>query len=107
MEERVKGYQFTDIERVAWRKSTFADGVEVKDLGSADGRSMQLVRFAAGAEFPLHRHEGPEFIYLIEGVAIQGGQTLSAGWASVAAAGTTDANFHSPTGCMFLTVYTD
>ena len=100
-------YQFINANNVPWRKSSFAPGIEVKDLGSADGRSMQLVRFAAGASFPLHRHEGPEFIYLLEGVAIQEGESLSAGWAAVAALGTTDSNFHSPAGCVFLTVYTD
>jgi hypothetical protein len=38
------GYQFTDANTISWRKSTFAEGVEVKDLGSVDGCSMQLVR---------------------------------------------------------------
>lgn len=100
-------YQFTDANDVPWRKSTFAAGIEVKDLGGANGRSMQLVRFAPGASFPLHRHAGPEFIYLLEGSAIQEGQELSAGWAAVAATDTTDSNFHSPAGCVFLTVYAD
>lgn len=100
-------YQFIDANLAPWRPSTLADGVEVKDLGAADGRSMQLVRFAPGASFPLHRHDGPEFIYLLEGAAIQEGRQLSAGWASVAAAGTTDAGFRSPDGCVFLTVYSD
>lgn len=100
-------YQFNDANALAWRASTFAAGIEVKDLGTSDGRSMQLVRFAPGAAFPLHRHQGPEFIYLLEGGAVQEGRQLAAGWASVAAAGTTDAHFHSPQGCVFLTVYTD
>ena len=78
----------------------------VKDLGTADGRSMQLVKFSPGTSFPVHRHEGPEFIYLLEGVAFQEGQRLLPGWAAVAAAGTTDFHFHSPEGCVFLTVYT-
>jgi quercetin dioxygenase-like cupin family protein len=103
----MKGYQFKDAQSIGWRKSTFADGIEVKDLGTANGTSMQLVRFAAGASFPLHRHNGPEFIYLLEGDAVQEGQVLSAGWAAVAETGTTDSNFHSPAGCVFLTVYTD
>jgi len=92
---------------MAWRKSTFADGVEVKDLGTANGRSMQLVKFARGAVFPLHRHGGPEFVYMLEGVAYQEGQELRQGWSAVAAEGTVDTNFHSPEGCIFLTVYTD
>jgi quercetin dioxygenase-like cupin family protein len=103
----VSDFQFNEASGIAWRKSKFADGIEVKDLGTANGRSMQLVRFAPGASFPVHIHSGPEFIYLLEGRAIQEGQQLSAGWAAVAAAGTMDKNFHSPEGCVFLTVYTD
>ena len=95
-------YQFNDADAVAWRKSTFAEGIEVKDLGAANGRSMQLVRFAPGASFPLHRHEGPEFIYVLEGIAFQEGQQLSAGWAAVAATGTMDLDFHSPHGLHIL-----
>ncbi len=34
---------------------------------------MQRVRFAAGATFPRHRHTGPEFIYALEGEAVQNG----------------------------------
>jgi hypothetical protein len=29
------GYQFNDANNIAWRKSTFAEGVLVKDLGAA------------------------------------------------------------------------
>jgi anti-sigma factor ChrR (cupin superfamily) len=43
---------------------------------------MQLIRFAAGASFPLHKHLGPEFIYLLEGTAIQEGKSLSTGWSA-------------------------
>jgi anti-sigma factor ChrR (cupin superfamily) len=101
------GYSFLDSHLSPWRKSTFAPGIEVKDLGTANGQSMQLVRFAPGASFPVHTHAGPEFIYLLEGEAVQEGQPLSAGWVSTAAKGTVDSNFHSPTGCTFLTVYFD
>ena len=103
----MSGYQFINSAEIPWRPSTFAQGVEVKDLGSTDGRSMQLVRFAPGASFPLHKHGGPEFIYLLEGEATQEGQTLRAGWASVAATGTDDQDFHSTAGCVFLTVYSE
>ncbi|HEY4066141.1 MAG TPA: cupin domain-containing protein [Burkholderiaceae bacterium] len=100
-------YFFADSSSMPWRASTFASGVEVKDLGTANHRSMQLVRFAPGSAFPLHIHAGPEFVYLLEGEAVQEGRRLQAGWASVAATGTTDHEFHSPTGCVFLTVYSE
>jgi hypothetical protein len=39
-------YQFHDANAIPWRNSTFAEGIEIKDLGTSNGRSMQLVRFA-------------------------------------------------------------
>src|SRR5215203_4564840 len=58
---------FADSESTPWRASTFAAGVEVKDLGAANGRAMQLVRFPPGTVFPVHKHAGPEFVYILEG----------------------------------------
>ena len=100
-------YFFTDAASVPWRASTVAAGIEVKDLGTANGRAMQLVRFQPGATFPTHRHAGPEFLYLLEGEAIQNGQCLGPGWAGVAETDTIDAHFHSETGCVFLIVYSE
>jgi diadenosine tetraphosphate (Ap4A) HIT family hydrolase len=96
------GYVFTDTHALPWRQSTVAEGVEVKDLGTVNGQSMQRVQCAAGAHFPIHLHPGPEFIYMIAGEAVQEGQRLGPGWASAAAAGTSDEHFHSPSGCTFV-----
>ena len=101
------GFAFLDSHAIPWRKSTFADGVEVKDLGTANGRSMQLVRFQPGTVCPTHTHSGPEFVFLLEGEAVQNGQLLTPGWAAVAEMGSIDHNFHSPTGCVFLIVYSE
>lgn len=98
---------FADSEAVAWRPSTMAAGVEVKDLGAADGRFMQLVRFPPGTVFPVHRHAGPEFVYVLEGELSQNGQSLKRGWASVSSAGTVDADVKSETGCVFLIIYSE
>ena len=103
----MNAYQITDSNTTKWRKSTFAEGVEVKDLGKANGCEMQLVRFAPGTTFPLHVHSGPEFVFLLEGEAYDQGQRLMPGCAVVAETGTTHANFHNPTGCLFLTVYSE
>ncbi len=68
---------------------------------------MQLVRIAPGTRFPIHTHDGPEFVDMMEGEAVQNGQSLKGGWASVAEAGTLDGDSHSPTVCAFLTVYSE
>jgi anti-sigma factor ChrR (cupin superfamily) len=98
-------YLFTDAASLPWRASAYVEGVEVKDLGMANGRAMQLVRCRPGVVFPTHRHTGPEFIYMLDGEAIQNGQRLGPGWAGVAASGTLDEHFRSETGCVFLIVY--
>lgn len=98
---------FTDGGAEPWRPSTFAAGVEVKDLGAANGRAMQLVRFPPGTVFPVHEHAGAEFVYVLEGELIQNGQRLSSGWASISAGGTTDDDVKSDAGCTFLIVYAE
>lgn len=90
---------------IAWIPSKVAPGVDIKKLGKADGRAMQLVRFQAGAEFPSHVHTGPEFIYVLEGEAIQNGQRLEAGSVSVGATGSRDERFRSDSGCLLLLIY--
>jgi anti-sigma factor ChrR (cupin superfamily) len=100
-------YLFTDATAFPWRASAYVEGVEVKDLGRANGRAMQLVRCRPGVVFPTHRHTGPEFLYMLEGAAIQNGQHLGPGWAGVAESGTLDEQFRSETGCVFLIVYSE
>jgi len=102
-----RGLLFTNAATTPFRTSTHAAKVRVKDLGSADGRSMQLVRFEPGAAFPLHIHRGPEYVYVFEGELIQQGRRLGPGWASVAAAGSVDDDVRSEGGCTFLTVYSE
>ena len=87
-----------------WKPSAFAAGLAVKDVAVTDGLEMQILRFAPGARLPLHEHECPEFIYVLEGELIVAGQRLSSGWASVASAGSVHTDVHSETGCVLLLV---
>ncbi|MGH8372293.1 MAG: cupin domain-containing protein [Gammaproteobacteria bacterium] len=87
-----------------WKPSTFAEGVFVKDVAVTDGLEMQIVRFQPGAQLPLHRHECPEFIYVLEGELILAGQRLGPGAASVASQGSVHSDVHSETGCTFVLV---
>lgn len=88
-----------------WIPSKFADGVEVKNLGKANGRALQLVRFRPGASYPSHIHRDCEFIYVLEGEVFQNGHRLTAGSSTAASAGTLDETFVSPAGCLFLLFY--
>ena len=87
-----------------WKPSTFAAGVFVKDVAVTDGLEMQIVRLEPGARLPLHTHELPEFIYVLEGDLTLCGQRASQGWASVASAGSVHPDVHSDTGCVFVLV---
>ncbi|MDE2235038.1 MAG: cupin domain-containing protein [Gammaproteobacteria bacterium] len=89
---------------LSWKASTFAAGVFVKDVAVSGGLEMQLVRFEAGARLPLHEHELPEFIYVLEGELSIGDQGLRRGWASVASPGSVHTDVHSDTGCIFVLV---
>jgi len=52
--------------RLPW--SRFVPGVEIHRLwGAPQGRSGALLRYAAGASVPRHRHEGTEHIYVLIG----------------------------------------
>jgi anti-sigma factor ChrR (cupin superfamily) len=87
-----------------WRPSTMAPGVFVKDIAVAGGWEMQIVRFEPGTRFPVHTHEQPEFLFILEGELVQAGRRLGPGWASVASPGSVDADVYSETGCVFVLV---
>lgn len=96
---------FTCHADLPWTPSKLARGVDVKNLGKANGRAMQLVRFQPGASFPAHLHTDVEFLFMLKGEVFQNGQKLCSGWSTVAPAGTHDTHFVSPTGCTFLLMY--
>jgi len=98
------GVNCVDTSGVPWRPSAFVSGVFVKDVAVTDGWEMQVVRFEAGARFPIHTHERAEFVFILEGELIQAGQRLGPGWASVACAGSVDEDVRSDTGCVFVLV---
>ena len=98
------GFRSVKTDDLAWRASKMAAGVLVKDVAVTDGWEMQIVRFEPGARFPIHTHEGPEFLFILEGELVQAGRRLGPGWASVASAGTVDEDVYSETGCVFVLV---
>jgi len=98
------GFTWVRTDDLPWRASKMAAGVLVKDVAVTDGWEMQIVRFEPGARFPIHTHESPEFLFILEGELVQAGRRLGPGWASVASAGTIDEDVYSETGCVFVLV---
>jgi len=100
-------YTFSDANAVPWENVEEFPGMQIKNLGTANGQSMELFRFAPNTAFPRHVHKGPEFVYMLEGRARLSGQWLETGWSSTGETGTVDDDFLSgETGCVLLAVYT-
>jgi hypothetical protein len=53
--------------------------VFVKDIAVTGGWEMQIVRCEPGARFPVHTHESPEFLFILEGELVQAGRHLGPG----------------------------
>ena len=72
-------FHFTDSNSLPWEVAVIAEGVEFKTLCAANGRTMELYRFQPNTAFPDHFHEGPEFVYILEGSIRLDGQWLESG----------------------------
>jgi mannose-6-phosphate isomerase-like protein (cupin superfamily) len=68
------------------------------------GMRTQLVRFAAGARYPRHRHAGTEEIFLIEGSVSVNGIVLHAGDYCRSDPGTEEIGTYSETGGLALII---
>ena len=100
-------YIIADSNSMTWQEVEGLTGVEVKSLGTANGQTIELSRYAPNTPFPEHVHAGPEFVFLLEGSARLAGQWLEPGWSSVGETGTVDSDFLSgEDGCVFIAVYT-
>ena len=100
-------YIFNNSSSLDWQTVPGLAGVEVKPLGTANGQTMELSRYAPNIAYPAHVHAGPEFVFLLQGSARLAGQWLYSGWSSAGEAGTVDEDFLSgEDGCVFLAIYT-
>ena len=77
-----------------WKKILFSD--------SRSGKSMYLLRCAAGAILPSHKHDHDEHAFVIEGEFRVGDSLVKAGDFHMAKAGSIHPEHHSPTGCLVL-----
>ena len=89
--------------RLPWRR--FAPGVEIHRLwGKPNTRSGALLRYAAGAKVPRHRHEGSEHIYVLVGAQRDERGEYAAGTHVVNPPGSVHA-VSSPEGCVVFVVW--
>jgi anti-sigma factor ChrR (cupin superfamily) len=85
-------------------EATGTPGMEVRRLFVDHGRSRStvLVRMAAGATHPAHRHADTEELYVLDGDLTVGPQLLGAGDYCGVAAGTTYGPLHTDAGCAYV-----
>lgn len=98
------GLACVDCADLAWKPSTFAKGLWIKDVAVTDGFEMQILRFDPGTRLPRHAHDCPEFIYILEGELIIGDTRMTAGWASIARVGSVHDDVRSDIGCVVVLV---
>ena len=90
----------------AWQKTPFP-GIEVRRLfvDKVAGTVTSLLRAAAGAVYPAHRHGGVEHVYVIDGDLIFNDHTLETGDYEVNAGSTDHSSITTKTGCLALIIH--
>jgi anti-sigma factor ChrR (cupin superfamily) len=101
-EHDLKGWHINDVSGGEWR--TDQDGSPFKFIGAADGLVFVLSKLAAGTRGERHVHEGPEFLYVLEGDLQVNGVEMKPGCGYAAATGTTHSEFASREGATFVVV---
>jgi anti-sigma factor ChrR (cupin superfamily) len=92
-----------DIAKLGFRE--LRPGVEIHVLHEAtDGARVAILRYAPGAEVPVHRHDGHEYIYVLEGEQSDERGSYSAGSFVVNEPGMTH-RVVSKTGCTVLILW--
>ena len=96
------GLQFVFGGELPWTPAL--PGIEAKRLFSDDRRGYhtQLVRMAAGASYPRHRHTEPEEIFVVEGDLSVSGVGMRAGDYCRAEPGTLHEGISTQGGCTIL-----
>ena len=89
--------------KLPWHR--FAPGVDIHRLwGTQKTRSGALLRYAAGAKVPRHRHEGTEHIYVLMGSQCDERGEYAAGAYVINPPGSVHA-VSSPDGCVVFVVW--
>ncbi|HEY6078394.1 MAG TPA: cupin domain-containing protein [Polyangiaceae bacterium] len=84
---------------------TLRTGVDIHVLHEgADGARAAILRYAAGAEVPEHKHEGYEYIYVLEGEQGDERGTYAAGSFVINEPGMTH-RVTSKSGCVVLILW--
>ena len=89
-----------------WQETPFP-GIEVRRLfvDEVSGAITSLLRVAAGAVYPAHRHGGVEHVYVVDGDLIFDDHTLETGDYEVNPGATEHSSITTKTGCLALIIH--
>ncbi|HUI78550.1 MAG TPA: cupin domain-containing protein [Bryobacteraceae bacterium] len=89
-----------------WQKTPFP-GIEIRRLfvDKVTGAVTSLLRVAAGAVYPAHRHGGVEQVYVVDGDLIFNDHTLETGDYEVNPGSTDHSSITTKTGCLALVIH--
>lgn len=99
------GHSLDRADGARWERTAF-EGVETRRLfvDPAHDRVTMLVRMAAGASYPPHRHKGPEECYVIEGDLRAGSMDMRSGDFKFSGVNSEDVRQSTVNGCLLLIV---
>jgi anti-sigma factor ChrR (cupin superfamily) len=88
-----------------WTAFALLEGVEIKVLSREEnGLYRAVLRLAAGAEIPRHKHKLDEDIVVLEGSLVTDGVTMRAGELCHSEVGSIHAASVAPSGCTLLVI---
>ena len=96
-------WHIADTNSMEWQ--VVEGGQMLKFIGTAKGTGFILSKVPAGFKGPVHRHDGLEYLYVIEGSVISNGTLLKAGHGYIAGPGTQHSEFSSSSGATFVVVF--
>lgn len=99
------GLTFISAGSDGWRE--VSPGIKLKPLffDQAQGRMTALARMDAGCNHPIHRHDKPEELYVLEGTCYCGGRVLYPGDYHRAEADTIHEETSTIDGCLMLVIF--
>ncbi len=96
-------WHIADTNSMEWQ--LLEGGQMLKFIGAAKGTGFILSKVPAGFKGPVHRHDGLEYLYVIDGSVISNGTLLKAGHGYIAEPGTRHEEFLSASGATFVVVF--
>jgi quercetin dioxygenase-like cupin family protein len=105
MSYALAGWSIGQFDAVEWGPWGSGGNARAKMLADGDDYYVALVEADPGYVGDAHEHAYTEFLYVVDGSLLTQGETLAAGSAYVAAAGSVHEQFEAPEGATYLSIF--